>query len=57
MLPIGVLAFFARDMALGKTGYANGKIPLLTNEFDQLAGELESSRSEWKFAAARRVAA
>ncbi len=56
MLPIGVLALFARDMALGKTRHADREITLLANEAHQLAGELKSAGSDLELAPAGRVA-
>ena len=57
VLPIGVLALLAGDMALGKTRDADGEIALLANEAHQLAGELEPAGGDLEFAAAGRVAA
>src|ERR1039458_8870228 len=53
--PVGVLAFLASNMPLGKASHANAEIALLTNEAHQLAGELETARSDLEFATARRV--
>jgi hypothetical protein len=57
MPPIGVLALLAGDVAFGKTGDAGGKIPLLTDEIDQLGRIFKAAGRGLKFAAAGRVAA
>ena len=57
MPPIGVLALLAGDMALGKTGYADGEIPLLADKAHQLAGELEAAGRGLELSPAGRIAA
>src|SRR6266540_5833836 len=52
--PVHVFAFFAGDVSLGKTGYADGKPARLADELDQLIGKLESSFGLLEFACGTR---
>src|SRR5260370_19875187 len=55
--PVGVFAFRAGDVALGKPGYSYAKVSILADKSHQLARKLESALGEVERATARRVAA
>src|ERR1700675_4299205 len=56
MDPVGVFAFFASNMALGKSGNTHAKLILFVDEADQLIGVFKASGSNFEVATAGRIA-